>query len=362
MTSPIGGEIPGPASERAVLTAPPAPERSAAPAPGRGGRDPFFDNAKFLLLVLVVCAHFWADWINHSDAVRSAAAWVYSFHMPAFIVLSGYLSRSYTGRPDQVKRLITGVLVPYLIFETLYALVRQYVLDEGEIYITILQPWFVCWFLVALFIWRITTPVWRAVRWPVAVAVVISMLSGLTSNGNILQFARVLQFLPFFVLGLQLRREHFEWLRSRNIRVVSAVVMCLALPFSYLAAPRLNDWEWFSWRHDYTELHVSLSFWFFMRIALFVAAAVMTAAFFSLVPNRRTWFTVMGTRTMYALLLHPLLYRAAVDAGVYDRLDSPWGKLALTAVAAVVAVVLMTAVVQRIFRPLVEPRVQRFMA
>ncbi|YCK41954.1 acyltransferase family protein [Actinomadura sp. ATCC 39365] len=58
-------------------------------------RDPFFDNAKYLAIVLVVCGHLIED---QRDAPLAHALYfyVYVFHMPLFIVLSGYLSRNFT--------------------------------------------------------------------------------------------------------------------------------------------------------------------------------------------------------------------------------------------------------------------------
>ncbi|MEU1949920.1 hypothetical protein ABZ554_47585, partial [Streptomyces sp. NPDC020125] len=28
------------------------------------------------------------------------------------------------------------------------------------------DPWYLTWFLIALFVWRLTTPLWRIARWP----------------------------------------------------------------------------------------------------------------------------------------------------------------------------------------------------
>ncbi|MGW6417417.1 hypothetical protein [Streptomyces sp. NPDC055055] len=36
--------------------------------------------------------------------------------MPTFVLISGHLARSYVGRPDQLRRLLTGVALPYLVY------------------------------------------------------------------------------------------------------------------------------------------------------------------------------------------------------------------------------------------------------
>ena len=83
-------------------------------------RDAFFDNAKYLAIVLVAMGHVWEPLRSDSRAVTALYMTVYAFHMPAFIVISGYFSRSFDASPRKVKRLITGVAIPYVVFETAY--------------------------------------------------------------------------------------------------------------------------------------------------------------------------------------------------------------------------------------------------
>ncbi|MGA5701202.1 acyltransferase family protein [Peterkaempfera bronchialis] len=341
------------------LTAPARPA-TASSDPARAGRDPYFDNAKFLLLTLVVLGHTWsASRLGQdSTAVKAAYAWVYLFHMPAFILLSGYFSRGFTARPDQLARLISGVLVPYLAFECLYSLFRSQVLGQRHVDISLLDPWYAAWFLVALFLWRLSAPLWRAVRYPFATAVLISVLSGTTDNGNILSFGRVLQFLPFFVLGLQLRPEHFERLRTRRVRIGAAVLLAALVAGSYAVVPHARTLDWLSRERSYQELHSSLPHYLLLDAALLVGSLLACAAFLALVPTRTTWFTALGTRTMYAYLLHPMLVKLAQYQGWYDGLHSPVGELAVTAAALVAATLLMTAPVRWALRWLVEPRLR----
>ena len=58
-------------------------------------RDPFFDNAKMLLVTLVVVGH---SWTLLPDVSTSSPVYVflYTFHVPAFVLVTGYLSRSFT--------------------------------------------------------------------------------------------------------------------------------------------------------------------------------------------------------------------------------------------------------------------------
>lgn len=163
-------------------------------------RDAFFDNAKYLAIVLVGVGHAWGQILDGNRTVETLYRVLYTFHMPAFIVISGYFSRSFDLSPKRVRRLITGVVVPYVVFEVAYALHRRVSEDPGND-ISLLDPTYLLWFLCALFVWRLTTPLWQTLRWPLPIALGIAALASVTPTvGNDLNMQRVLQFLPCFVL------------------------------------------------------------------------------------------------------------------------------------------------------------------
>lgn len=320
----------------------------------RRERDPFFDNAKLLAIVLVVIGHAWEP-LRDSRAVWAAYLLVFMFHMPVFIVVSGYFSRGFEARPRQAQRLITGLAVPYVIFEVAYNLFARCVGGRHNT-ISLTTPWYLTWFLVALFIWRLTAPVWKHVRWPFAIAVVISLLACATRLDADLSLDRVLQLLPFFVLGLVLTPEHWEKLRAPWVRPTAAVIFGCAAIIAYWAKPHMTA-EWTYHRRDWSEMHVSQPVGLVMSTALIAASVVLTAAFLAWVPRHRTWYTPLGEGTLYAYLLHGFCIRTATFLGWYDHAfwHTPQGEVAVTVLAAAVALVLTTQPVRQSFRCVVEP-------
>ncbi|WP_428836962.1 acyltransferase family protein [Streptomyces cuspidosporus] len=333
-------------------------------APLRGGgsggrtRDPYFDNAKYLTIVLVACGHAWEPLTYGSRAVTAVYLTVYAFHMPAFALISGYFSRGFDLGPKRLRRLLTGVAAPYVVFEVAYTLFYRWAQDDPGYPISLLDPWYVMWFLVALFIWRLTTPLWPALRHPVPVALAFAVLASVSPEmGGDLALQRVLAFLPFFVLGLSLRPEHFARLRTRRARLAALPVGAGALIAAYAVAPRL-DAGWFYHRGSVAGLGVPAWAGVFTTPALFLLALVLTAAFLAWVPGRRLWITALGTGTMYGYLLHGFVIKSSRFWGWYDHpwLHTPLGELTVTAAAIAMITVLCTAPVRRLFRPLVEPR------
>lgn len=333
-------------------------ERSRAES-GRG-RDAFFDNAKYLAIVLVAVGHSWEPLKSGSRILEGLYMVVYSFHMPAFILISGYFSRSFDLRPDRLKRLVTGVAVPYVLFETAYPLFRRWLDHDPHQEISLLDPMYLTWFLCALFVWRLTTPVWKLVRWPLPLALVIAMLATLTpSIGNDLDLQRVLQFLPCFVLGLCLKPEHFQLVRRREVRILSVPVFAAALAVGWWAVPRMNA-SWFY--RDRSAQEFGAPWWAgpVMMLAMFGCSLLLTACFFSWVPSRRTWFTALGAGTMYGYLLHGFLVKGAGYLGWFDHawLHRPLGEILVTVLAATAVTLLCTRPVRRVFRFAMEPKLE----
>ncbi|MFF3289577.1 acyltransferase family protein [Streptomyces sp. NPDC003023] len=331
------------------------------PASKSTPRDPYFDNVKYLAILLVALGHVWPHVIEYSRATRALYMFVYTFHMPVFILISGYLSRSYTGRPDQLRRLLTGVALPYVVFEVAYTLFARYGTDYPEKPISLLQPSYLMWFLLALFIWRLTTPLWRVVRWPLAVSLVIAALATVTPGiGPALDLVRVLQFLPFFVLGLCMKPGHFRFLRRRGPRALAVLVFAGAIPFTYWVTPSI-PMNWFYRSRSVQE--IGLAWWpgLIRAGVLFCCTLVLIAAFLALVPARRHWFTVLGAGTICGYVLHGFLIRGAGYAGLFDHhpsLSTPTGRVAVTVAILLIMTLLCTPPVRRVMKFVTEPEMK----
>ncbi|MEV1050913.1 acyltransferase family protein [Streptomyces sp. NPDC049887] len=346
------------ATAEATPPAPPAPVAQEAKAAPVKRRDAYFDNAKYLAIVLVAVAHAWEPLMDGSRATRAAYMFVYTFHMPAFIIISGYFSRSFQARPDQLKRLVSGVVVPFVVFEVAYTLFKRWADDDPGYPFSLTDPLYLTWFLIALFVWRLSTPLWRSIKYPLAVALVIASLGSLTPGiGQDLDLQRILQFLPFFVLGLSMRPEHFQMLRRREVRLLAIPVVAGAAVFTYWVAPDVRM-GWFYRSTSATELDAPWWAGPLMTLGLFGCALLLTAAFLAWVPRRRTWFTVLGAGTICGYLLHGFLVKSLDYLGLvtqYPWLAEPAGEIAVTLATAAAVTLFCTPPVRRALRFATEP-------
>jgi fucose 4-O-acetylase-like acetyltransferase len=324
-----------------------------APRPAKS-RDPFFDNAKFLAITLVVFAHA-IEPLRDNPAAHALYLFVYTFHMPVFIIVTGYFSRRFTFSRGKARRLITNLAVPYVLFEVAYSVFR-WTVGGYEFNISLLAPVWLTWFLMAAFFWRLSTPVWQQLRWPIPTAVLIALLSGMNELPGTFEMHRTLGLLPFFVVGLMLEPRHFELLRRPAVRAGAAVVLTAGLAVAFTVHNHMSlDWAY--WRHGNEYLGVSEVTGTVMRMAMLAASLTLSAAFLALVPARLTWYSGLGAATLYAYLLHGFPVKLATYEGWYraDWLHGTIGIALMGALAVLLTLALTSRPVRKIMRWAVEP-------
>ena len=170
-------------------------------------RNTVIDQIKGLLIFLVVMGHF-AHWQNEYDY---SALWggvynaIMSFHMPAFIFISGYFSKNIDRHRMKELDLL---FFPYIVFQLLNFLYTSITGwgDVGRAYTHFSLSWpiYQNWYILSLFIWRLLLPYLRMFkkRYAIVFVFIMAFLGGFDINlGQTLALHRMLYFFPIFVLG-----------------------------------------------------------------------------------------------------------------------------------------------------------------
>jgi len=330
---------------------------TSAPGPSAAAkvRDPWFDNAKMALVLLVVVGHSWTL-LPHNGLNDHLYDFLYAWHVPAFVFVTGYLSRSFTWAPYRIWQLVRTVVVPYVVFECALALFRIYVGGE-RLEDLFRDPHWPMWYLSALFFWRLLTPVFTRLSTAVAltVAVTVSLVAGLYA-GDTLDMARVLGLLPFFVLGLTATPERLERLRAPWVRN-AALLVFLGIAVLTTWTDRLAQTEWLYYRSQYGELDVGDGRAVVTRAALLAIGTLGAWSFAALVPRTNGWFTRMGAATLVVYLFHGFVIKGAEYAGYMGWADDHAAiSLPVTSAAAgLLALLLAWPPVARVLTHAVDP-------
>jgi fucose 4-O-acetylase-like acetyltransferase len=343
----------------------PSPSHLPAAQALPNGRVPFWDNARFACVTLVVVGHAIQRQTADSNNALVVYLFIYAWHMPAFAIISGYFSKSGAPNSRQMKKVLTDILLPYFIMETIWTLVQFLV--EGKRELNPTQPSWTLWFLLALGIFRLVLPYLALVRWPLFWAVTMSVAIGYYPNvDTTFSLSRAIGILPFFVLGWKLRewgvvdrfrmmQQQAWWLRASAVVVLG---VWLAVVMAYLPVWREMDLRfWFFYDRSYQGLGEDQWWGGLLRFALIVLAVLLSTAFFVLIPRRENWMTGFGQATMYIYLLHSFVLYPIRETGLLrDERSSAMWLVAMILASIAVSIALASPLVARVFRPIVEPR------
>nr|WP_240971186.1 acyltransferase family protein [Microbispora sp. CL1-1] len=331
------------------------PAREHAPR-AKKPRDPYLDNVKFVGIALVPIGHSLVPTLA-ADSSRAAYLFIYVFHMPLFVIVSGYLSRNFWNSNAKTNKLVDTFLVPYVIVELGYAVLRT--AFGHKFSITITDPAWLNWYLLALLFWRLSTPVWKRMKYPFIISIVVYLFAGFSQLSGDFSMDRFFGLMPFFVLGLVLKPEVFDFLKKRWVMVLSALVLLGAAAVAIFLVKNYSiKLGPIYYKNSYKTLHLVWWKGMMLRTALLVAALAMSAAVMSLVPKRQTWFTDLGTRTLYCYLLHGVPVMIAKEMGwlSFSWLHGPLGVAAIACSCFALAIVLCLPITRTAFKWLLEPR------
>ena len=338
----------------------------APPAPHpQKRRVPLWDNARWIAITLVVVGHAILKLIAESDVAYEFYLFIYAFHVPLFVAVSGYFARSGPLGTRQLHRLVTDIVLPYLIFETIWTTIRW--LLGGEFRLDYSTPSWTLWFLIALLVWRLALPFLVLLRYPLLISVIVSVGAGyFASIDATFALSRTLGLLPFFVFGWQLRQWQLttRWLDLHSAAVwrwrIGAITLFTALLGVIVAnidALREAQVRQFLLYNEAYPTFGYDEFWAGgIRLGLMLLAFALIVAFLLLMPRRRTRFTAYGAATMYIYLLHTFVLFPLRETGVLGGPQPGWVLPAMILFSVLISVVLSQRIVRKVFHPLIEPR------
>lgn len=266
-----------------------------------------YDNFRFFLIFIVVFGHgieLFAD-----PAAMVIYRLIYSFHMPAFLFITGKFAKF------EKKKIIQRLIIPYLIFQTLYLLFNNCLLiDHMPIQYT--TPYWLVWYLLAAAIYYLLIPMFPAKgsRYCFVVFVgslIASLLVGYDDSiGTYMTLSRVFVFGPFFFLGYydtEIYAVISTWLKKQKVRFskkgICILFICVGeFYILYMHVPVVLLYG----RESYGSCGSSI----IERGIVLMTAFAWIELFCTLVPERRIpIISDYGQRTMPIYLLHGFVIR-----------------------------------------------------
>lgn len=161
-------------------------------------RDGSLDTLKFILIFFVALCHSLEPFRYSHYSVAAFYSVVYSFHMPMFVMLSGYFSKHLTF--DKLKHGVPKLLETYIVM-CLVSMIFVY--NKNELKAPMLSEWYV----LSLVFWRICVTVVNYLRLKKTLVISLSFLGAFSAfillgdHSYILSSMRTMSFLPYFFIG-----------------------------------------------------------------------------------------------------------------------------------------------------------------
>lgn len=311
-------------------------------------RDYYFDNAKFLLIVLVVLAHGLSGLKWDSRAIHTLWTYINIFHMATFIFVSGYFAKGYVKNDTfNIQKLFTYFLL-YLFSQIAVTMFEVCVLGEHIKY-SLFNARTSLWFLQCLVAWHIFLPFINKLKrnFVLPMALIVGLLVGYDRGADSTwAMQRVMVHFFFFLLGFYCTKEMiYKALSSKLLRILAAVITVGAFVVLYFHSTKIPEqllfcsFNYFSIPDlGITNVHLM----WLARLGFYIGAVVLGGSFLMLVPRKKMPFTKYGRRTLQVYVLHRFLYLAWYKYEWFWIFNSTLGKITLFLLLLCLTVILST--------------------
>ena len=197
-------------------------------------RNVSIDSLKGLLIIFVIIGHALFGTLD-GNPLRYV---IYSFHMPVFLFLSGYLLNCYKISALSIKQLFVKywkrMLLPWVIALVVYSVVLTVTnFTIFELVMRLTNPYYHLWYIPTLFVFIMLT--WIALKIKNnTIAIVLLIIVGILLDSLCIQTSTIrLNYMVFFVVGVIVRNVKL-WVD--DLRMGGAILFFFLIAVALLSA------------------------------------------------------------------------------------------------------------------------------
>lgn len=287
-------------------------------------RNHLFDNLKGFAILLVIFGHFIQPCIKESDGLRALFFSIYTFHMPIFCLVSGYLFT--LSRAPLKKKLLTYIGY-FLVGQAAYTALC-FVLGADLVYFSLL------WYLVAMVFWVTLTPwlIKKGTHLPLIIALLGSVLIGMIpTEGFKIISPRILTYYPYFLLGVicYQNREKLKLLQLNRYKKIALVATFACLLGIFIWQLETINYRAVFLNQDYLDMDVSFLIGSLSRMGLYVLGFIGALTAFQVFPRQKTCLSVLGKFSAVLYLAHGLVIKT-LSVMLPEWIKSPMSNLTIS--------------------------------
>lgn len=317
----------------------------------------YFDNAKLILIFLVVFGHMIQPFITDSKGIHTLYTWMYTFHMPAFIFLAGFFAKG-SGNLNYIAKLAKKLIIPYIIFQVIYTAYYFMIGKSDWLTDSVFYPHWSLWFLFSLFCWHLLLILYKKI--PAVAGIVLALSIGLLVGfadhvGHTFSLSRTFVFFPYFLAGYWVTKEQVMLVKKRAVKI-SALVFLAVIAVTIYYLPDINS-GWLLASKSYSTLGLE-NFGVLARLLVYFTSTLMAISVMAWMPQKQMSITKLGTRTLYVYLLHGFIVQYFRHNNFFNA-DGLLELLGLAILSAFIVLILSSKFTLTIGQPLVEGSVSK---
>ena len=283
-------------------------------------RNPYYDNVKGILIILVVFCHVIQKYIHNGFSYLYIPFFIiYTFHMPLFVFLSGYFSKD--AKKAQAKA-FERFLLPYIVWSFVYFIVISLTHWKSDFNFAI--PWFTYWYFVSLFTLCLFLPVMLKIRLNVFIFFVLMFAAGFYQDyGWAFSLSRTICFAPFFLMGYYCKSSALDKIRRYRIFVLivtiavfmALLVLCLSDAVRFFT--RIIERS--MWMAEPYQASRALGYLGpIYRGIIIIGALVFGSCIFAFAPKKKTLLSKIGKNTVVIFVFHGYFVQYMNDFFTFD--------------------------------------------
>lgn len=329
-------------------------------------RNYLIDNSKGLLIFLVVLGHSLEFIRKDYEVARLLYVFIYEFHMPVFVFISGYLSKNVEkGRRNAVRNFLT----PFLLFNIIWNLITlvgplflrgEFTELPSEQAFSFFTPGWALWYIFAMFLWKILLPDLLKFKNIFILSVIAGIFVKLSGEfGSYMALSRTITFAPFFLAGYYSSEEKLKRFRKFtrfNIlnKVPSILILIIGVLIALIFVNYSNIADEFFWAdRSYSNFNIEIFTGILLYIAVYIIGFAFVYVFINLMPENQTFLSKIGKNTLSVYFLHT--YFIGSILGLTSLMSSNLGKLlALIVGSLIVTFILSRDSVARFFNKFLD--------
>lgn len=279
-----------------------------------GKRVEYFDNLKAILIFLVVFGHSLLFIFGQLNLIKFLVLFIYVFHMPMFIFISGYFSKK-----DYKKSMVLDFLIPAFIVSSIYMFI-----EYKTFFVNIFVPPFVFWYLYSLVFWRLVIKDVAKIKGILFFSLILYLICGIYQlQFNAGSLMRSIGFLFFFVLGYKAKESDILKVKNMKKGLFILILLIVFLFSYYIIKNDLLIYGLLCKNKAFVELGVNNIDGVLTNLFInFPLLILLSLLILKITPKKRLCFTYIGRNTMPIYLFHMfLIFIAEYVVSITGMLD-----------------------------------------